>query len=346
MNRKEFLKSTGLLAGGLSTLPFSAVANEKEDYRVVFGNRAQYDAQYDVVIVGGSYSGLSAALTLARCLRKVLVVDAGLPRNQKASEAYNAFSMDGQKPEDINDTARKQLKKYVDFLHLMDGSVSAVSRNDGTFTITVASDKEIRSAFVVFATGAEDGLPDIKGLKEQWGKNVHHCPYCHGFESRNGRTMLITKDFKGLELLASVNHWSQELFVAMQTKMPVPDQMASLFETLNISWNTTTITEVVSDNKGALELVVFEDGSREEVQNIYLSTEVSYRTEFLKDLKCDLDDQGRVITDDFMLSSQPNIYAVGDISSKSMGQIIWAANSGMMAGVHINNTMIANTLKS
>lgn len=343
MNRKEFITSSGAVAAGLALFPLST---EGKSFRSLFGSRKSYDTSYDAIIVGGSYAGLSTGLTLARCLRKVLLIDAGQPRNQVAQKAHNALTMDGRAPDAIRQEAVDQLAVYKDYLHLLEEEVSDVTKSEHSFVVSGRDGQEFTANHVVFATGAKDRLPDIKGLKEQWGKHVQHCPYCHGFESRTGKTLLVVKDFKGLELLSSLNHWSESLTVAMQTATSaIPDQLTSFLEKQGIKWNTSLITEVVSDKEENLKHVIFEDGSKEPVDHIYLATEVKYRTEFAEKLGCEKDKTERIVTNDFMLTNQPRVYAVGDISSKSMGQIIWAANSGMMAGVHINNAMIASALK-
>lgn len=214
MNRKDFLTQSSILALGGSLLPFASVANEAND--VTPGKRVvEPDSDYDVIIVGGSYAGKSAALILARCLRKVLVIDAGKPRNRFAEEAHNALTVEGESPAKIQKLAAKQISPYEMYIDLLSDEVIDVGKEDGKFGIKTKSSKQSRAPHIIFATGAVDELPPIKGIAEQWSKNVHHCPYCHGFESRNGQTVLISEKFQGLELLTSLNHWCEDLLICL-----------------------------------------------------------------------------------------------------------------------------------
>jgi len=344
MNRKEFIQNTGLMALGASLLPMLGYGKEAPGTQL-FNTIRNADDAYDAIVVGGSYAGLSAALTLARCLRKVLVLDTRKPRNRFAQKAHNAYMMDGVPPAEIQENATQQLSPYQQYLDVLNDEATNVTKQEDAFVVTTKGAKEIKAGFVVFATGATDTLPNIKGLKEQWGKNVNHCPYCHGFESRTGKTMLISKNFQGLELLSSLQHWSDQLSIAFQTKAAVPEQLTNFMKAKAIKWTTQDITELRSQSNGKLKEVVYADGTTEAVDHIYLKTQTNYQTQLAEKLGCEKDTTERLVTDDFMLTNQAGVYAIGDISAKSMGQIIWAANSGLMAAVHINNTMIANSLK-
>jgi len=218
-------------------------------------------------------------------------------------------------------------------------------QDDNGFVVATKHSGESKASFLVFATGAIDELPDIEGLLQQWGKNVHHCPYCHGFESKSGKTLLLTKNLAGLELLSSLQHWSSKLTVAFQASENIPENLQAFMKHHNIKWNNQNVVEVRSLDNGKLKDVVYQDWSTEAIDHIYLKPQTIYQTQLAEKLGCEKDDTQRLTTDDFMLTSKPGIYAIGDISSKSMGQIIWSANSGMMAAVDINNTMIAHRLK-
>ncbi len=329
---------------GTSLLPM--LGYSKNDVRHSIGQEVDTPkSDYDVIIVGGSYAGLATALTSVRCLRNVLVIDAGKPRNRFAEKAHNGILLDGLAPAEVQKIATEQLSSYQSYLDKLNDEVVEVRKKDSGFTVTTKNSGESKASFLVFATGATDELPDMKGMAEQWGKNVHHCPYCHGFESRKGKTLLLSNNFQGLELLGSLQHWSEQLTVALQTEMKIPVQLKDFMEKQSIKWTKQRVVAIRSHEDGTLKEVVYEDGHTDEVDHIYLKPKTTYQTHLAEKLGCEIDDSKRLTTDDFMLTSQPGIYAVGDISAKSMGQIIWAANSGMMAGVHINNQMIANSIK-
>ena len=143
---------------------------------------------YEAVVVGGSFAGLSAAMQLGRARRRVLVVDAGLPRNRVAHASHGFLGQDGRTPAEILETARAQVLAYatVEFRadEAMQASAIAATPN-ALFDVALASGRTARAKRLVLATGIIDDLPDIPGLRERWGRSVLHCPYCHGYEVRD-----------------------------------------------------------------------------------------------------------------------------------------------------------------
>ncbi len=346
MNRKDFLTQTSLLALGGSLLPFAGFAGEKEG--IPLGKLVvQPQNEYDVIIVGGSYAGLSAALTLARCLRKVLVIDAGKPRNRFADKAHNALTVEGKSPKEIQKLALSQVKLYDEYLDLMNDELVEVKKEEDKFSIKTKSSAQSKASRIIFATGGIDELPSIKGIAQQWGKNVHHCPYCHGFESRKGQTVLISEQFQGLELLTSLKHWCENLLIVFQGEVSIPEQMTAILEKNDIQWINKKIVEVKSNKNGTLKELLFDDGSTQKVNHIYLKPKTTYQIQWGVALGCKQDEQKRhLATDEYMQTSEKGVYAVGDISSQSMGQIVWSINSGLMAGVAINRDLVNGSFVS
>lgn len=136
---------------------------------------------YDAIVIGGSFAGLSAAIQIARARRRVLLIDAGLPRNRFADASHGFLGQDGRRPQDIIGDARRQLSLYptVEFI---DSEAVSASKTDGDFAVTLADGSEKRAMRLILATGVKDDLPAIPGLPERWGQSVLHCPYCHGYE--------------------------------------------------------------------------------------------------------------------------------------------------------------------
>jgi len=341
MNKREFLKTFSI---GLVSVPFlglietnakDVVANVFEPLNDIGGN------SFDVVIVGGSYAGLSAAMSLGRCLRKVLVIDNGQPRNQNVKQANNLFANDGVKPASLKKEVVKQLEKYKQYLNFHIGTVAEVSGEDSKFTVKTARGQIVSARKIIFATGATDLLPEIAGLREQWGKNAHHCPYCHGFESVSGKTVLISEGLSGAGLLGSLQHWSSNLTLCTDGFKDIPPQMNTYLTDIKTSLNTDKIKRIVSKPNGDLVGIEFENDKTVPFDHIYISTKPQYRTELAEKLGCKKDKSNRLETGDFMESSVKGVYAIGDISNKSVGQILWAAHSGMMSAVNINNSLIA-----
>lgn len=344
MDRKTFLHRASLGILGFSLAELEGLTHLMPQWREGFSAAASSDS-YDVAVVGGSYAGLSAALSLARCLRRVLVIDAGRPRNRFAREAHNLFGMEGEAPARVLQRAREQLAPYQAYLSLVEGQVTAVTQAEGVFSVSTETGEAFEASQLVLATGATDQLPEIEGLASLWGAYVHHCPYCHGFESRQGHTLLFSQGFDGLGLLGSLNHWCERLSLCVQGQPELPAPLADFLQKQQIEVIASDLKAVDYQADLAGCQATFADGRRQHFAHLYLHPTTTYQTDLAVSLGCELDETGRVTTDRFMQSSQPGIYAIGDLSSQSMGQIIWAAQSGMMAAVGINNQMIADAMK-
>lgn len=137
---------------------------------------------YDVIVVGGGPAGLSAATVLGRCLRRVLVCDAGNPRNARACGVHAFLTRDGARPGELAQIAREQMARYgVEF---RETTVMHVRREGDAFAVELLDGTELRGRKVLLATGVVDKIPAIPGIEELYGKSVHHCPYCDGWEHR------------------------------------------------------------------------------------------------------------------------------------------------------------------
>jgi len=136
---------------------------------------------FDLIIIGGSYSGLSAAMTLGRFSREILVIDHHLPANRFSTYSHNFLTQDGAQQSEMLSTAREQVLKYPTVSLVSDFASSGEQTEEG-FTIITKTGISFKSKTVIFATGVKDKLPAIKGFEECWGKSVIHCPYCHGYE--------------------------------------------------------------------------------------------------------------------------------------------------------------------
>jgi thioredoxin reductase len=143
----------------------------------------QLDADYDVVVIGGGAAGLNGALMLARARRRVLVIDAGAPRNAPAAAVHGLLGRDGMAPGELLELGRAEVRRYGG--QVADGEVASAARADGGFAVTLAGGRVVRARRLLVATGLADELPELPGLRERWGRDVVHCPYCHGWEVRD-----------------------------------------------------------------------------------------------------------------------------------------------------------------
>jgi len=165
--------------------------------------------QYDVVVIGGGAAGLSAALVLSRARRKVLVVDAGSPRNAPAAHMHGYLSRDGMPPAELLAAGRREVTSYGG--DILDGTVTnLVAAGDG-FTALLAGGQRISARRVLVTTGLRDELPDIPGLRDRWARDVLHCPYCHGHEVRDRRLGVIGGPPGAARYAQIVRQWTNDL---------------------------------------------------------------------------------------------------------------------------------------
>jgi thioredoxin reductase len=165
---------------------------------------------FDVIIIGGSYSGLSAAMSLGRALRQVLVIDSGLPCNRQTPHSHNFITQDGEKPAVISAKAKLQVE-YYNSVQFYSGLATEAVKTQNAFEITTESGKVFYAKKILFATGVKDLLPEIPGLAECWGISVIHCPYCHGYEVKQQKTAIIANGAMGFEYAKMISNWTKDL---------------------------------------------------------------------------------------------------------------------------------------
>src|SRR6185436_7932578 len=162
---------------------------------------------YDVIIVGGGPAGLSAALVLGRCRRRVLVIDAGHPRNAAAQDVHGLYTRDGTEPAELQRLARAEAQRYgVEF---KDAEAVGGSCGPGRFEVSCDDGAKLQARKLLLATGVADILPEIPGLKELYGRSVHHCPYCDGWEHKDCRLAAYGRGEAGAGLALCLRTWSK-----------------------------------------------------------------------------------------------------------------------------------------
>lgn len=167
---------------------------------------------YDVIIVGGSYAGLSAALALGRAIRRVLVLDSGQPCNRQTPHSHNFLTQDGNTPAAIGALAKAQVLDYPTVQFRNDTAIG-VTGTDHRFAVTTTAGAVVAARKLLFATGVRDLLPPIIGFAESWGVSVIHCPYCHGYEYRNQPTGILLNGAAAVEQCRLLLNWTAALTV-------------------------------------------------------------------------------------------------------------------------------------
>lgn len=288
---------------------------------------------YDVIIIGGSYAGLSAAMTLGRSLRDVLIIDAGKPCNSNTPHSQNFITQDGEKPHIIADKARKQVLAYNTVKLVSDVAKNGEKTEHG-FKISTQSGTYYEAKKLIIATGIKDILPDIKGFKDAWAKSVIHCPYCHGYEFRNKKTAIMSNGDKAYHMIPLIHNLTKKLSVITQGKPDFTEEQLTHLKQNNINLIEKEILEIVHEN-GAVKHVIYKDGTTEPFDAIYAQLPFEQHTNIPNELGCKLTEQGYIQVDEMQKTTVSGIYACGDNTNR-FRSVANAVYSGSLTGAVLN----------
>jgi thioredoxin reductase len=182
--------------------------------------------EYDVVVVGGGAAGLNGALMLARSRRSVVVIDAGEPRNAPAAGVHGLLGRDGMPPAELLELGRAEVRSYGG--HVVAGRVNDVARNDDGFAVLLADGRTVRTRRLLVTTGLVDQLPDVAGLRERWGRDVVHCPYCHGWEVRDQAIGVLGSGPMSVHQALLFSQLSDDVVYFAHTRPPTSEEAAQL----------------------------------------------------------------------------------------------------------------------
>ncbi|KQM78806.1 pyridine nucleotide-disulfide oxidoreductase [Pedobacter sp. Leaf216] len=293
---------------------------------------------FDVIIIGGSYAGLSAALTLGRAIRNVLVIDANQPCNRQTPHSHNFLTHDGDKPLDIAKAARAEVLKYPT-VKFLEARVNSAKRIDGGFSVAIEKGENFTSRKILLATGLKDVLPDIKGLAECWAISAVHCPYCHGYEIRNEKIGLLMNGDHAFEMAKTVRHWNKDLTVLTNGKSRLTVEQRSMLKAKSIEIIENEI-EALAHQNGDLEAVMFKNGDKLKLKAIYVKPEVEQHSNLDEQLGFDLTDLKTIKVDEQQQTTANGVYAAGDCATLFRSLSIITA-AGTTAAVWMNKEMIA-----
>lgn len=291
---------------------------------------------HDVIILGGSYAGLSAGLQLARARRSVLVIDTGLRRNRFAATSHGFLTQDGSAPAEIAAEARSQLMEYRSVEWLQTAATSAERVQDG-FKVALQQGPDVTGKRLVLATGVTDVLPDLDGLAERWGRSVFHCPYCHGYELDQGRIGVLATSPLSMHQALMLPDWGPTTFFLNGAFEPDADQLQQL------AWRNVTVEHGLIDRiEGDRVDVVMKDGRVLPMDGLFTTTRTVVSAPFAEQLGCALDDGplGRYIrTDAMKATTVPGVFACGD-AARPTGSVALAVGDGAMAGAATHRSLM------
>lgn len=295
---------------------------------------------HDVIVVGGSFAGLSAAMQLARARRRVLLIDAGLPRNRFADASHGFLGQDGKAPAAILREAACQVAAYPTVEIVRGEALGALREADGDFTVTITGGRTARARRLVLATGVADTLPDLPGLTERWGATVLHCPYCHGYEVRDLPLGVLANHPMAAHQAAMIPDWGPTTLFTQGRFEPDAEQLA-LLAARGVTLERQRVVELLGDAP-ALEAVRLADGRVVTVNALFVAPSTRMASPLAERLGCVFDDGplGPVIrTDDWQATSVPGLYAAGD-AARPMHNATLASADGVMAGVGAHQSLV------
>lgn len=292
---------------------------------------------FDVIIVGGGPAGLSAALVLGRCLRRVLVCDGGEPRNARSRSLNGYLTRDGITPTEFLTLGRAELTRYgIEQRRVM---VHDVVTSPEGFDVVLATQERLAARAVLLATGVKDHLPDVPGIDECYGVSVHHCPYCDGWESRGRVIAALGDPTSPAGLALSLLTWSTNVIACTNAAARVPPSQRRQLARHRIPLYESRIVRLDHDH-GRVRRLVFEDGTDVACQCVFFASPQSQQCPLAERLGCEFTDKGTVKTDRLGRSCVPGLYVVGD-ASRDVQFVVVAAAEGAKAGVAINQALQA-----
>ena len=287
---------------------------------------------YDVIVVGGGPAGLSAALTLGRCRRRVLVCDRGEPRNERSAGLHGYLTRDGIAPADFRAAAREELVPYgIEFRPV---AVKGARKERAGFSVALADGGRERSRFLLLATGVKDHLPEVPGVLECYGRSVFHCPYCDGWECRDKRLAVFGR--RAAPLALSLKTWSAQ--VVLCTDGGRPDRQARQRLAANGIGLQTSAVSRVKHAGGRMTSIEFADGGTLPCDAMFFATGQHPQDSLAARLGCLFNRKGTVNTGMLCDTNIPGVFVAGD-ASRDAQFVVVAAAEGIKAAVAINKAL-------
>lgn len=293
----------------------------------------------DVAIVGAGAAGLSAAIVLGRCRRSVLLCDAGRPRNHASQAVHCLLGHEGTPPAALFAKGRAELERYPTVKASLD-VVAAITPLDGKFVVECSRGTAVTARKVLLATGLTDDIPEIEGIDSLYGRSVHHCPYCDGFEHRDQAIAVYGAGDTGAGLALMMKQWSQDVMLFTGGSSDVSADMQERLQRHGIRVRTEMISRLDGTADGTLRAIHLRTGEAVERAAMFFTTGCRQRSDLSARLGCTRDEKGGIITDPVTEeSSVKGVYVAGD-ASREVLLVAVAIAEGAKAGVAINRALL------
>jgi len=292
---------------------------------------------FDVITIGGSYSGLAAGMALGRALKKVLVIDGAKPCNSQTPYSHNFITNDGKRPKEIALQAKQQVQKY-ETVRFFAGTATRGANLENGFQIQVISGETFTAKKLIFATGIKDILPQIDGLAACWGTSVIHCPYCHGYEVRSEVTGILGNGEQAYDFTRLISNWTKDLTLFTNGSSTLTVEQTAHLASHNIKIVEKEIERLIHSN-AQLEKIIFNDGEQFLLKALYAPAPFEQHCQLPEALGCELTDDGYIKVDPFQETTVKGVFACGDNATK-MRTVANAVSMGTTAGMSASKMMI------
>ncbi|MFD2999983.1 NAD(P)/FAD-dependent oxidoreductase [Pontibacter toksunensis] len=287
---------------------------------------------YDVIIIGGGPAGLNAAMLLGRSRRKVVVFDGGQPRNRWARNMNGFLSSDGAKPGEFIQKGRSELVKYG--VELKQVEIASATHSKGQFVVNDREGTVYHSRKLLLATGLKDVWPEVENFEAFYGKSVHHCPYCDGWESRDKAIAVYGKDRSGIGQALAMKNWSDDVTLFTDGTDELQRDDLELLKVNEVQVVKEKILRLEGED-GNLRHIVLQGGEKRAQQAMFFSEGTEQQSDLGEMLGCEFTSDGVIKTRRLQKSNIPGLYVAGD-AARDVQMVIVAAAEGAKAGIAIN----------
>ena len=290
----------------------------------------------DCIIIGGGPAGLSAAVVLGRCRRKVVVFDTGEYRNRYSHGMHNYLTRDDILPLDFIQISHKELDKYGVKL-VRKKIVHARKNSDNIFVVRDEEGTLYHSKKLLVATGLKDKVPDIEGFHEMYGQSVFHCPYCDGWEVKDKKLGVYARNKDGWELALSLKGWTDHVTLYTDGKKNVKPLQKEQLDANGIEVVTLPFQKLHGTGK-QLEKIIFKNGEEHLCDALFFVNGFEQQCNLAETFGCEVNKKGVVVTNRLQQTNTAGLYMAGD-ADRDMHFVIVAGAEGAKAGVSINKEL-------